>query len=140
MPPQGIFHKTNHPTTIFGYDEWLVAWSLGRLTTHAFDDLGKSITSVGKAVEVVLALAAAVYDSAVPQQSQVVAESRLAHVKLVAQPTDMALTFGEQGDDLKSGWVADLLEQNGCPLNGLCPQLSLVLGSGNLPGFLHAKD
>ena len=56
---------------------------------HAFDDLGKPIAGVGKAVEVVLALAAAVYDSPVPQQGQVAAHSRLAHVKLVAQPPDM---------------------------------------------------
>jgi len=30
---------------------------------HAFDDVGKPITGVGEVVEVVLALAAAVYDS-----------------------------------------------------------------------------
>ncbi len=36
-----------------------------RSTTHAFHDLGKPIAGVGKAVEVVLALAAAVDDSPV---------------------------------------------------------------------------
>jgi hypothetical protein len=34
--------------------------------THAFHDLGKPIAGVGEAVEVVLALAAAVHDSPVP--------------------------------------------------------------------------
>ena len=47
----------------------VLAW--GSSATHAFDDLGKPIAGVGKAVEVVLALAAAVYDSPVPQQGQV---------------------------------------------------------------------
>jgi hypothetical protein len=53
----------NHPTPPFGFDEWLGACSRGWSTDHAFDDVGKPITGVGKAVEVVLALAAAVYDS-----------------------------------------------------------------------------
>jgi hypothetical protein len=57
---------------------------LGRSTTYAFHDLGKSIAGVGKAIDVVLALATAVNDSTVPQQSQVVADSRLAEVKLLA--------------------------------------------------------
>jgi len=77
---------------------------------HAFADVGKPIAGVGKAVEVVLALAAAVYDSPESQQGQVVAHKRLAQVKLVAQSPDMAFPFGKQGDDLESGRVADLLE------------------------------
>ena len=75
-------------------------------------DLGKPITGIGKAVEVVLALTAAVNDSPESQQSQVVAHSRLGHVEMVAQPSDMALPFGKQADDLESGRVADLLEQS----------------------------
>ena len=63
-----------------------------RSATQTLHDLGKPKTGVGKAVEVVLALAAAVYDSPESQQGQVVAQSRLAHVKLVAQPPDMALS------------------------------------------------
>ena len=61
------------------------------------------MAGVGKAVEVVLALAAAVYDSPESQQGQVVAHSRLAHVELGAQSPDMAFPFGKQGDDLESG-------------------------------------
>ena len=95
---------------------------LGRSTTHVLHDLGKPIAGIGKSVEVVLALAATIDDSPVPQQRQVVAHRRLAHVKLVAQPPDMVLPFGEQGDDLESGRVADLLEQISCPLKGLCTQ------------------
>ena len=94
----------------------------GSSTDHAFDNLGKPIAGVGKGIEVVLALAATIDDSSVPQQRQVVAHRRLAHVKLVAQPPDMVLPFGEQGDDLESGRVADLLEQISCPLKGLCTQ------------------
>ena len=102
--------KWKHTTPPFGFAGWCGSCSWGRSTTHAFDDLGKPIAGVGKAVEVVLAPAAAVYDSPVPQQGQVVAQSRLAHVELVAQPPDMALPFGEQGDDLESGRVAEMLE------------------------------
>ena len=109
-----------------------VAQILDLSKDHTFDDLGKPIAGVGEAVEVVLALAAAVDDSPVPQQGQVVAHSRLAHVKLVAQSSDMPLPFGEQGDDLESGRVADLLEQSRCPLNGLCTQQVLVLSLGSL--------
>jgi len=75
---------------------------------HAFADVGKPIAGVGKAVEVVLALAAAVYDSPESQQGQVLAHSRLAEVELVAQPPDMALSFGEQADNLESGRVGSL--------------------------------
>ena len=77
---------------------------------HAFADVGKPITGVGKAVEVVLALAAAVYDSPESQQGQVLAHNRLAQVKLAAQSPDMAFPFGKQGDDLESGRVAEMLE------------------------------
>ena len=99
--------KRKHPTPPFGFNEWLGACLS---TAHALDDLGKPIAGIGKAVEVVLALAAAVDDSPVPQQGQVVAHSRLAHVELAAQPPDMALPFGEQGDDLESDRVAEMLE------------------------------
>src|SRR5271165_4221700 len=100
--------KWKHPTPPFGFGGWCGSCSWGRSTTNAFDDLGKPTAGVGKAVEVVLALAA-VYDSPVPQQGQVVARSRLAHVELVAQPPDMALPFGERGDDLESDRVAEML-------------------------------
>ena len=63
----------------------LLCWS----ATHAFIISGKPITGLGKAVEVVLALAAAVHDAPMPQQGKVVAHSRLAHGELVAQPPDM---------------------------------------------------
>ena len=125
--PERIPRRTNHPTTLSGFDGWFGSCSRGRSTTHAFDDLGKPIAGVGEAVEVVLALAATIDDSPVPQQGQVVAHGRLAHVELVAQPPDMALPLGEQGDDLESGRVADLLEQDRCPLNGLRTQQGLVL-------------
>jgi len=107
---------------------------------HAFDDLGQPIAGVGKGVEAVLAVAAAFDNPPVPQEGQVVAHSRLAHVKVVAQPPDMALPFGEQGNDLKSGRVADLLEENRCPLNRLGTQQGLVLGQRSFRGLLHVKD
>src|SRR4051812_35919150 len=78
---------------------------------HALDDLGEPLADVGQDGEVVLALAATVDDSPEPQLGQVMAYSRLAHVKLVAQPSDMPLSLGEQSDELESGRVADLLEQ-----------------------------
>src|SRR5208337_3589522 len=68
------------------------------------------------------------------------AHSRLAHVELIAQPADMALLFGEQGDNLESGRVADLLEQGRCPLNGPYTQQGLVLHLGSLRGFLLVED
>ena len=55
--------KWKHPTPPFGFAGWCGSCSWGRSTTNAFDDLGKPIAGVGKAVELVLALAAAVYDS-----------------------------------------------------------------------------
>ena len=100
--------KWKHPTLPFGFAGWCGSRSWVRSTANAFADLGKPIAGVGKAVEVVLALAAAVYDSPVPQQGQVVAQSRLAYVELVAHPPDMVLPFGEQGDDLESGRVAEI--------------------------------
>jgi hypothetical protein len=48
-------------------------------------------------------LAAAVDDSPVPQQGQVVAHSRLAHVKLVANPPGIVLPFGEQESSNEDG-------------------------------------
>src|SRR5271157_281827 len=107
---------------------------------HAFDNPGKPIAGVGKAVEVVLALAAAVHDSPMPQQGKVVAHGRLAHVELLAQPPDMELFFGEQGDNPESGRVADLLEQDRCPLNGPGTQQDLVVGPGSLRGLLLVED
>ena len=107
---------------------------------HAFADVGKLKAGVGKAVEVVLALAAAIYDSPESQQSQVVAHSRLAHVELVAHPPDMALSFGEQADNLESGRVADLLEQNRCPVHRHFTMLFLVLSLGSLRGLLLGDD
>jgi hypothetical protein len=59
--------KWKHPTLLFGFAGWLGSCSRGESADHAFDDLGKLLASVGKAVEVVLALAAAVDDSPVPQ-------------------------------------------------------------------------
>ncbi len=58
---------------------------------HAFDDLGEPVAGLGEAVDVVLAPAAAVDDSPVPQEGQVVAHCRLAHVELAAQPPGVAL-------------------------------------------------
>jgi hypothetical protein len=98
----------------------------GSSTGHGFHDFGKPKAGIGEGVEVVLALAATIDDSPVPQHCQVVAHRRLAHVKLFAQPPDMVLPFGEHGDDLESGRVADLLEQTSCPLEGLCTQHLLV--------------
>ncbi len=60
--------ESNHPTTCLGFDEWLVAWSRGGSTANAFHDLGKPKTGLGKAVEIVFALAATVHDSPVPQE------------------------------------------------------------------------
>jgi hypothetical protein len=101
---------------------------------HAFDDVGKPITGIGKAVKVVLALAAAVHDSAVPQQGQVVAQGRLAQVKLVAEPPDVTLPVRKQCHDLESGRVAELLEQNRCSAQGLGVHL------GSLRRLLHLKN
>ena len=64
-----LTQRTSRPTTFFGFAGWLGSGFLGRSTTYAFYDLGKPIASLGEAVEVVLALAAGVYDSTVPQQS-----------------------------------------------------------------------
>src|SRR4051794_33864086 len=109
--------------------------------TQAFDDLGKPIAGVGEAVEVVLALATTIDDSPVPQEGQVVAHGRLAHVKLVAHPADMSLPLGEHGDDLEAGRVADLLEQDRCPLHVLHTLHNLMLGSVSFRcGLLHIKD
>ena len=61
------FHpEMSRPTTVSGFAGRLGSGSLGKSTTNAFHDLGKPIASVGEAVEVVLALAAAVNDSTVP--------------------------------------------------------------------------
>src|SRR3954454_12541823 len=76
--------ETSLPTTFFGFAGWLGSGFLSRSTTHTLHDLGKPIAGVGKAIDVVLALATAVNDSTVPQQSQVVADSRLAEVELLA--------------------------------------------------------
>ena len=138
--PRSGFPAENEPPDDFSSDSpgGSVLASRGRSTTHAFDDLGKPIAGVGEAVEVVLALAATIDDSPVPQQSQVVAHRRLAHVKLVAQPPDMVLPLGEQGDDLESGRVADLLEQDSLPaewsLYAARPRC-LALRSLRLDGF-----
>ena len=106
-PPKNETTRRPHSVSPGG-----LAHDLGsRSADDPLDDLGKLLTHVGKGVEVVLALATAVDESPVPQESQMVAHRRLAHVELVAQPSGMTLPFGEQGDDLESGRIADLLEQ-----------------------------
>src|SRR3954462_2518072 len=102
VPPRSGFLAEDHPP-LSGFDEWSGSSSWGRSTTHAFDDPGKPKAGVGEAVEVVLALAATIDDSPVPQQGHVVAHGGLGHVELVAPPPDMALPLGERGDDPEPG-------------------------------------
>jgi hypothetical protein len=54
------------------------------LTDHALDDLGEPLARVGEGVEVVLALAAAIDDTAKSQEGQVVAHGGLPLGQLLA--------------------------------------------------------
>jgi hypothetical protein len=130
----------NRPTTSFGFAGWLGSGFPGRSTTHSFHNLGKPIAGIGETIEDILALTTAVNDSTVPQQSQVVAYSRQTDVKLVAQLADMTLPFGEQGDNLESGRVAEMLEQVRRPVHGHCTMHGLVRCLGRLRGPLDVKD
>jgi hypothetical protein len=95
--------KWKTPTASLRIRRLLSSSGQGRSFDHAFDDFGKPMASVGKSVEPLPALAAAVDDSPVPQQGQVVAHSRLAHVKLVANPPGIVLPFGEQESSNEDG-------------------------------------
>src|SRR3954463_14564447 len=88
--------KTSRPTIFFGFAGRLGSAFLGRSPTYGFHDVEESMAGVGEAVEVVLALAAAVNDSTVPQQNQVVAHHSRAQVKQVAESPDVPLSFREQ--------------------------------------------
>src|SRR4051794_16688140 len=137
--PNSLHVRMNRPTILFGFGERLGSAFLGRSPTYGFHDVEESMAGVGEAIEVVLALAAAVNDSTVPQKNQVVAHHSRAQVKQVAESPDVVLSFREQADDLESGRVTDWLEQVRRPLDLLCTKQTFVHCLGRLRGLVHAK-
>ena len=70
-----------------------------------------------------------------PQQSQVVAHHRRALGQILAQSSNMPLPFGEPGDDLESGRVAEMLEQVRRSLDGLVSRRGSLFTLADFVGF-----
>src|SRR4051794_2874422 len=94
-----------------------------RSVDQTLDDHRQSLTHLGQAIEIILALAARGDDPAMPQERQVMADRGLTLLQFVREGPDVTLAVREHQDHLQTGRITDLLQEHRGPLDLLEPLL-----------------